>query len=113
MEILGIDIGGTGIKGAIVDSLTGEIISDRFRIPTPQPATPNNVSQTLKSFIKEFQWKGPVGISFPTIIKNGKAMHFGNLDPLWQFIQVDTLFKSITGNDYYVCLLYTSDAADE
>ena len=59
MEILGIDIGGTGIKGAIVDSLTGEIISDRFRIPTPQPATPNNVSQTLKSFIKEFQWKGP------------------------------------------------------
>tara|TARA_B100000767_G_scaffold117250_1_gene111934 strand:+ start:8544 stop:9290 length:747 start_codon:yes stop_codon:yes gene_type:complete len=102
MDILGIDIGGTGIKGAIVDSLTGEIISDRFRIPTPQPATPDNVSQTLKSFIKEFQWKGPVGISFPTIIKNGKAMHFGNLDPLWQFIQVDTLFKSITGNDYYV-----------
>ena len=82
MNILGIDIGGTGIKGAIVDSLTGEIISERLRIPTPQPATPENVSLSLKSLIKEFQWEGPVGISFPTIIKNGKAMHFGNLDGL-------------------------------
>ena len=102
MNILGIDIGGTGIKGAIVDSLTGEIISERIRIPTPQPATPENVSLSLKSLIKEFQWEGPVGISFPTIIKNGKAMHFGNLDPSWQFTQVDTLFKSTTGNDYFI-----------
>ena len=102
MNILGIDIGGTGIKGAIVDSLTGDIISERLRIPTPQPATPENVSLSLKSLIKEFQWEGPVGISFPTIIKNGKAMHFGNLDPSWQFTQVDTHFKSTTGNDYFI-----------
>ena len=102
MKILGIDIGGTGIKGAIVDTKTGELISERLRIPTPQPATPKNVSNTLKTFIKEFEWVGPVGVSFPTITKNGKAIHFGNLDPSWRSVQVDTLFKISTGNDYYV-----------
>ena len=102
MNILGIDIGGTGIKGAIVDSETGELISERLRVPTPQPATPENVSNTMKVFMKSFNWKGPVGVSFPTIIKNGKAMHFGNLDPSWELTQVDKLFKSITNNNYYV-----------
>jgi polyphosphate glucokinase len=102
MNILGIDIGGTGIKGAIVDSETGELISERLRVPTPQPATPENVSNTMKVFMKSFEWKGPVGVSFPTIIKNGKAMHFGNLDPSWELTQIDTLFKSITNNNYYV-----------
>ena len=102
MNILGIDIGGTGIKGAIVDSETGELISERLRVPTPQPATPENVSNTMKVFMKSFEWKGPVGVSFPTIIKNGKAMHFGNLDPSWKLTQIDTLFKSITNNNYYV-----------
>ena len=56
MEILGIDIGGTGIKGAIVDTITGELISERFRVPTPKPATPENVSNTMIEFIKEFKW---------------------------------------------------------
>jgi len=102
MKILGIDIGGTGIKGAIVDTKTGELISERLRIPTPQPATPENVSNSMRAFIKEFEWEGVVGVSFPTIIKNGKAMHFGNLDPSWESTQVDTLFKSTTDNDYYV-----------
>jgi polyphosphate glucokinase len=102
MEILGIDIGGTGIKGAIVDTITGELTSERLRIPTPKPATPENVSNTMIEFIKEFEWKGEIGVSFPTIIKNGKAMHFGNLDPSWKFTQVDNLFKSKTNNNYYV-----------
>ena len=102
MDILGIDIGGTGIKGAIVDTITGELTSKRFRIPTPKPATPENVSNTMIEFIKEFKWKGQIGVSFPTIIKNGKAMHYGNLDPSWEFIQVDDLFKSKTNNNYSV-----------
>ena len=102
MKILGIDIGGTGIKGAIVNAKTGELVSKRLRIPTPKPATPENVSYSLKKITKEFEWVGPVGVSFPTIIKNGKAMHYGNLDPSWKSTQVDTLFKNTTGNDYYV-----------
>ena len=50
----------------------------------------------LETFIKTFDWKGPVGISFPTVIKNGKAMQYGNLDKSWQYTQIDTLFKSKT-----------------
>ena len=102
MQILGIDIGGTGMKGAIVDTKTGELMSDRLRIPTPKPATPDSVSNELKTLINSFEWDGSVGISFPTVIKNGKAMHYGNLDKSWQFTQVDDLFNSKTGNDFYV-----------
>ena len=102
MKILGIDIGGTGIKGAIVDTETGELLSDRHRVPTPKPATPESVANELKTFLEHFEWKGPVGISFPTVIKNGKAMQYGNLDKSWQYTQVDALFKSKTGHDYFI-----------
>jgi polyphosphate glucokinase len=102
MQILGIDIGGTGMKGAIVDSETGDLLSERLRVPTPKPATPESVANELKTLIDSFEWNGPVGISFPTVIKNGKAMQYGNLDKSWQFTQVDELFKSKTGNDFYI-----------
>jgi|TARA_Y100000385_G_scaffold47375_1_gene43988 polyphosphate glucokinase len=102
MKILGIDIGGTGIKGAIVDSISGELTSERFRIPTPKPATPESIAELMKTFTENFKWEGPIGVSFPTIIKNGKAMHYGNLDPSWQQCQVDSLFKQATGNEFYV-----------
>jgi len=102
MEILGIDIGGTGIKGAVVDTKTGELSSERLRVPTPKPATPESVAAELETFLKTFDWKGPVGISFPTVIKNGKAMQYGNLDKSWQHTQIDTLFKSKTGHDFYI-----------
>ena len=91
-----------GIKGAIVDTKTGELLSERFRIATPKPATPESVAAELETFIKTFDWKGPVGISFPTVIKNGKAMQYGNLDKSWQYTQIDTLFKSKTGHDFYI-----------
>lgn len=61
MEILGVDIGGTGIKGAIVDTEKGELISERKRIETPHPATPAAVAETLKKLVDEFQWKGAIG----------------------------------------------------
>lgn len=102
MEILGIDIGGSGIKGAIVDTNKGEIISERLRIPTPKPATPEAISEVLKTLCNQHQWSGIVGVSFPTIIKNGKAMHYGNLDKSWQGTQVDQLFKSKVGADFFV-----------
>ncbi len=102
MQILGIDIGGTGMKGAIIDTNTGELLSERLRIPTPKPATPTSVANELKTLIDSFEWDGPVGVSFPTVIKNGKAMQYGNLDKSWQYTQVDDLFKSKTGNDFYI-----------
>ena len=102
MEILGIDIGGSGIKGAIVDTNKGELVSERIRIPTPKPATPGTISEVTNTLCQEHQWKGAVGVSFPTIIKKGRAMHFGNLDKSWEGIQVDELFQQRAGNTFYV-----------
>lgn len=102
MNILGIDIGGSGIKGAIVDTKTGELISERIRIPTPKPATPEAVSEVIKNLCHGHQWNGVVGVSFPTIIKNGQAMHHGNLDKSWEGTQVDALFEHKTAHSFFV-----------
>ena len=102
MEILGIDVGGSGIKGAIVNTAYGTLVSDRLRIPTPKPALPEAISDVIKTLCNSFEWNGPVGVSFPTIIKNGKAMHFGNLDPSIQDTQLDALFKSRIGSPFFV-----------
>ena len=102
MEILGIDIGGSGIKAAIVDINKGEFITDRVRIPTPQPAKPENISEIIDQIVDSFNWQGPVGVSFPTVIKNGKAMHYGNLDKSWKGTQIDNLFEKQTKNNFYV-----------
>ena len=109
MELLGIDIGGSGIKASIVDAETGNILSDRKRIPTPQPAKPDAVAKVVNEIIKSLDWKGSVGVSFPTIIKNGKALHYGNLHKSWQGTQIDELFKKYCGLDFYV--LNDADAA--
>jgi len=106
MEILGIDIGGSGIKGAIVNTKIGELITDRHRIATPQPATPENVAIAIKEIVDHFQWKGKAGSGFPTPLTHGKCQSGGNLHESWKGIQVDTLFKNISGIDFTV----TNDA---
>lgn len=102
MTILGIDVGGSGIKGAIVNTLDGELTSKRLRIPTPKPSTPKDIAEVIEQLCKALNWEGPVGVSFPTIIKNGKTMHHGNLDKSCQGVQMDDLFKSKIGNDFFV-----------
>ena len=64
MHILGIDIGGSGIKGGIVDTTTGEMITEKFRLPTPRPALPNEVAKTVHQIVDHFNWKGEVGAGF-------------------------------------------------
>ena len=103
MEILGIDVGGTGIKGAIVNTETGELISKRRRrIATPQPATPEAVAETIQKLIEHFKWEGPVGCGFPTPLKNGKCLTGGNLHKDWKNLKVDDFFKNKTGNTFSV-----------
>lgn len=102
MEILGIDIGGSGVKGAIVNTKTGALVSERIRIPTPQPSTPKNIAKTVKKLVKKFDYKGIVGCSFPTVIVDGKAMTSGNIDESWLGTQVDKLFEKKTGNPFIV-----------
>ena len=102
MEILGIDVGGTGIKGALVDAETGKLTTERYRIPTPNPATPEAVATTVKQIVNHFNWKGLVGCGFPTPLQHGKCQTGGNLHKKWKGVQVDELFKSTSGNDFYI-----------
>lgn len=80
MQMLGVDIGGSGIKGCLVDTATGELIGERHRLVTPQPATPAAVAHTLKALVEHFDWKGPVGCGFPATIHNGIAKSAANID---------------------------------
>ena len=102
MKILGIDIGGSGIKGAIVDTKTGDLVSERHRIPTPKPATPEAISKTVKQMIEHFNWEKAVGCSFPTTIVNGQCIHFGNLSEKWLGVKVDKLFNKECDLPFYV-----------
>lgn len=102
MEILGIDIGGTGIKGAIVDTETGNLITEKHRITTPKPATPEKVANTIQKMIRHFNWTGEVGCGFPTPLLHGKCQTGGNLHETWKGVQVDALFTEKTGNEYSI-----------
>lgn len=102
MKGLGIDIGGSGIKAAIVDTKTGELLSERHRIPTPKPATPEAVAKVVKEMVAHFDWKKEVGCSFPTTIVDGKCIHSGNLSEKWLNVKVDKLFKKECKIPFYV-----------
>jgi len=102
MEILGIDIGGSGIKGAIVNTETGELTSERHRILTPIPATPEAVTNTIQDIVSHFNWTGLVGCGFPTPQHHGKCLSGGNLHKNWKNVQVDQLFKKAIGNDFTI-----------
>lgn len=102
MEILGIDVGGTGVKGAIVNVTTGELTSERHRIPTPQPATPNAVANTIQKLVNHFNWKGLVGCGFPTPLQHGTCLSGGNLHKKWKGTNVKELFESSTGLEFSV-----------
>lgn len=102
MKVLGFDIGGTGIKAAIVDTKTGELITERHRIPTPKPATPEAVAKVVKEMVEHFDWKGIIGCCFPTIIVDGQCKHHGNLSKDWLNVKVNNLFKKESGNTFYV-----------
>lgn len=80
MQVFGIDIGGSGIKGAPVNVETGELTAGRVRIPTPQPATPDAIIETCAAMVRESGWQGPVGCGFPAVIKDGTVMTAANID---------------------------------
>lgn len=80
MELLGIDIGGSGIKGAIVNIRTGEFVGERHRIETPQPAKPEPVAEVVAEIVRHFDYSGAIGVTFPAIMKNGVAQSAANVD---------------------------------
>lgn len=108
-SILGIDIGGSGIKGAPVDVQSGFLLAERHRIPTPQPSTPNAVAQVVRQLCAHFEWRGPVGCTFPAIIRGGVAQSAANVDKGWIGTNVEELLSGATGLP--VRVLNDADAA--
>ncbi len=111
MKILGIDVGGSGIKGAIVDTDLGELVTEKFRLKTPRPAKPEAVAKVVHQIVDHFNWKGKVGVGFPTPLAHGKCMSGGNLHKKFKGVQVDQLFSETTGLDFTV--INDADAAGE
>jgi polyphosphate glucokinase len=109
METLGIDVGGSGIKGAPVDTQAGRLTAERLRIPTPDRAEPEPLGEVVAQIARSFQWKGPIGIGFPAPIKNGVAMMAANVSRKWIGINGDDLFTKLTGCD--CTLINDADAA--
>lgn len=95
--VLGLDIGGTGIKAAPVDLATGEFAGERYRLKTPQPATPAAVVETAAKVIRHFEWKGPVGCGFPAVIRDGNVGSAVNIDPTWIDQHAVKLLEQATG----------------
>lgn len=79
----GIDVGGSGVKGGIVDLQTGALIGDRIKLPTPQPATPQAVAETVATVVKEFGWTGPLGVTYPGVVTDGVVRTAANVDKAW------------------------------
>lgn len=108
-QAFGVDIGGSGIKGAVVDLDTGELVTERERIPTPEPSTPDAVAEVVGQLVSTAKWKGSVGATFPAIIKHGVARSAANVDKSWIGTDVDAIFTAATGCD--VIVLNDADAA--
>jgi polyphosphate glucokinase len=83
MQAFGIDIGGTGIKGAPVDVATGKLLAERKKIDTPQPSTPEAVTEVVRQLVTSFSWSGPIGATFPGVVTNGTVRTAANVDKSW------------------------------
>jgi len=113
---IGIDIGGTGIKGGIVDLKKGKLVGERFRIPTPQPATPGTVAEVVAQVVAELDTREgapgldtPVGVTFPSIVVDGVTLSAANVDKSWIGTDADALFTRVLGRPVH--LMNDADAA--
>jgi polyphosphate glucokinase len=101
-KVLGIDIGGSGIKAAPVNTKNGLMLESRHRIPTPSPATPDNVAGIIGDMVKHFNWEGLIGCGFPAVIQQGIARTAANVDKSWIGTDINKLFSRATGLPAYV-----------
>ncbi len=101
-HILGIDIGGTGIKAGLVDIQRGTLIGEVIKVKTPSPSTPQNVFKAVQQVIAIFDYKGPVGCGFPAIVHNAVIQNAANIDKKWIGINAEKLFNKIRGCQFHV-----------
>jgi polyphosphate glucokinase len=109
MKVLGIDIGGSGIKGAPVDTDTGSLLDSRFRLPTPSPAKPLAVAKTVGEVADHFNWKGHLGIGFPGVVRKGVTLTAANIHEDWEGLNAAKYIKKIACRK--TCIINDADAA--
>ncbi len=97
MDILGIDVGGSGIKGAPVDTTRGELLAERIRLPTPEPSKPKAIAEVITQIALRFNWKGPIGCGFPAVMRRGVALTAANIHKSWIGTDAAALFSEATG----------------
>ena len=107
--VLGIDIGGSGIKGNLVDPSSGAVLAERFKLETPQPSVPDAVAAVVAKIVEHFEYVGPVGCTFPAIVKGGVTLSAANVDASWIGCHAADLFAEATGLD--VVVVNDADAA--
>jgi polyphosphate glucokinase len=108
-RVLGIDIGGSGIKAAPVETDSGELLADRQKLATPQPATPDAVEQIVRDLVKDFSWTGPAGITFPGVVTKGVIQTAANVDHSWIGVDAVKTFSACT--QLQVTMINDADAA--
>jgi polyphosphate glucokinase len=108
-QVLGIDIGGTGIKAAPVDVTGGQLTAERAKLATPHPPIPDAVAAVVKQLVAQFEWEGPAGITFPGVVTNGIIRTAPNLDPAWIGVNAAEFLGAATGLD--VVVINDADAA--
>lgn len=102
MHYLGIDIGGSGIKGALIDTVEGKLATGRFRIPTPQPSSPEAVADVVRQIAGNFHYHGPAGVTFPAIVKAGRILSAANVDESWVDTNAEDLFGRALNAEVHV-----------
>jgi polyphosphate glucokinase len=106
----GIDVGGSGVKGGIVDLATGQLIGDRFKLETPQPATPEAVSKTVAAVVREFGWMEKVGVTYPGVVTDGIVRTAANVDKGWIGCNASEFYSNALDGQQ-VIVLNDADAA--
>ncbi len=106
-KILGIDVGASGIKGAIVNLKTGKLLADRKRVETPKPATPEAMAGAFAKLVEMHDYKGVIGCGFPSVVKKGVALTAANIDKSWIGVSIEKVFSEASG-----CEVYATNDAD-
>ena len=94
---LGVDIGGSGIKGAVVDLAVGGLATERYKVLTPRPSTPGAVADVVAEVVGQFGWEGPIGCTFPAVVRDGVALTAANVDSAWIGTNIESVVGSATG----------------
>lgn len=106
---IGIDIGGTGIKGAVVDVTTGQLVSERLKVPTPGGGEPADIVEAVREMVAQFgdsAGKLPVGVCFPAVVIGGRTMSAANVSKRWIGLPAESLFENTLGRN----IVFVNDA---